>query len=53
MAIAFFVVQWNTGIPPKLVTVIAGSFLVTVVIYELIIRRIGLLRMAFGMKART
>jgi len=53
MAIAFFVVQWEAGIPIKLVAVVAGSFIVTVAIYELIIRRIGPLRTAFGMKARA
>ena len=53
MAIAFFVVQWEAGLPIKLVTVVAGSFIVTLAIYELIIRRIGPLRVAFGMKART
>jgi peptidoglycan/LPS O-acetylase OafA/YrhL len=52
MAIAFFVVQWSAGIPIKLVTVVAGSFIVTVAIYELIVRRIGPLRTAFGMKGR-
>jgi glucan biosynthesis protein C len=53
MAIAFFVVQWNAGIPVKLVTVVVGSFVATVAIYELIIRRIGPLRTAFGMKGRS
>jgi peptidoglycan/LPS O-acetylase OafA/YrhL len=52
MAIAFYVVQWETGIPVKLVTVVVGSFTVTMAIYELIIRRIGPLRVLFGMKAR-
>jgi surface polysaccharide O-acyltransferase-like enzyme len=52
MAIAFFVVQWNAGIPVKLATVVLGSFVVTLAIYELIIRRIGPLRTLFGMKAR-
>jgi glucan biosynthesis protein C len=52
MAIAFYVVQWDTGIPAKLVTVVVGSFTVTLAIYELVIRRIGPLRALFGMKAR-
>jgi peptidoglycan/LPS O-acetylase OafA/YrhL len=53
MAIAFFVVQWSAGIPVKLAAVVTGSFVVTVAIYELVIRRIGPLRTAFGMKGRT
>jgi glucan biosynthesis protein C len=52
MAIAFYVVQWDAGIPVKLLTVVLGSFAVTLAIYELIIRRIGPLRALFGMKAR-
>ena len=52
MAIAFYVVQWDAGIPVKLVTVVLGSFAVTLAIYELVIRRVGPLRTLFGMKAR-
>jgi glucan biosynthesis protein C len=52
VAIAFYVVQWNAGIPVKLVTVVLGSLAVTLAIYELLIRRIGPLRALFGMKAR-
>ena len=53
IAIAFYVVQWDVGIPLKLVTVVLGSFLVTLAIYELLIRRIAPLRALFGMKARA
>lgn len=52
MAIAFYVVQWDAGIPLKLLTVVAGSFVATLAIYELVIRRIGPLRALFGMKQR-
>ncbi len=52
MAIAFYVVQWDAGIPVKLLTVVLGSFVGTLAIYELVIRRIGSLRVLFGMKAR-
>jgi peptidoglycan/LPS O-acetylase OafA/YrhL len=51
VAIAFYVVQWDAGIAVKLLTVVLGSFAVTLAIYELIIRRIGPLRVLFGMKA--
>jgi glucan biosynthesis protein C len=52
MVIAFYVVQWQTGIPLKLLTVVLGSFVVTLAIYELVIRRIGPLQVLFGMKVR-
>jgi hypothetical protein len=51
IAIAFYVVQWQAGIPVKLLTVVLGSFVATLAIYELVIGRIGPLRMLFGMKA--
>ncbi len=49
LTIAFFVVQWNTGILPKLITVVASSFLVTIALYEFVVKRIAPLRAAFGM----
>lgn len=49
--IAFFVVQWEAGILAKLLTVVLGSFVATVAIYELLIRRMSPLRRLFGMKA--
>ena len=52
IVIAYVVVQWNAGIPIKLVTVVLSSFVVCVGIYELIIRRVDLLRAMFGMKSR-
>jgi len=51
IVIAYYVVQWQMGLVPKLLIVVPSSFLVTVGIYEFIIRRIPLLRAMFGMKA--
>jgi glucan biosynthesis protein C len=51
VAIAFYVVQWQAGIPVKLLTVVLGSFVASLALYELVIRRIGPLRILFGMKA--
>jgi glucan biosynthesis protein C len=47
--IAYFVVQWDTGIPLKLLVVVLGSLLVTLGVVELV-KRIGVLRGLFGMK---
>jgi len=52
IVIAFFVVQWNADILVKMLVVVLSSFLVTAGLYELLIRRIRPLRVAFGMKAR-
>ncbi len=51
LAIAYFVVQWDLGILPKLLIVALGSFTVSLGLYELLVRRIPLLRAVFGMKA--
>ncbi|MBI5032512.1 MAG: acyltransferase family protein [Chloroflexi bacterium] len=49
IVIAFYVVQWQMDLLPKLVIVVTSSFIVTVGIYEFIIRRIAPLRTIFGM----
>jgi glucan biosynthesis protein C len=53
IVIAFFVVQWKSGITLKLLAVVLGSLLVTLGLVELVIKRIGVLRHLFGMKQRT
>jgi hypothetical protein len=50
LAIAYFVVQWPAGLLPKLLIVLAGSFFATIAIIELVIKRVGILRILFGMK---
>jgi glucan biosynthesis protein C len=50
LAVAYFVVQWDTGILIKLLVVVLGAFMVSLGLYQFIIRRIGLLRVLFGMK---
>jgi glucan biosynthesis protein C len=53
IVIAFFVVQWDTGIPLKLLVVVIGSFLISLGLIELLIRPFKTMRMLFGMKSRT
>lgn len=48
--LAYYIVQWQASLAVKLICVVAGSFCVTLSIYELLIRRIALLRLVFGMK---
>jgi peptidoglycan/LPS O-acetylase OafA/YrhL len=48
--LAYYAVQWPAPLAIKLVFVLAGSFLVTLGIYELLIRRIAPLSRLFGMK---
>jgi glucan biosynthesis protein C len=49
IAIAFYVVQWDYGVPLKLLVVVIGLFLLTLGIYELLVRRINPVRRLFGM----
>jgi glucan biosynthesis protein C len=51
VAIAFFVVQWELGIFPKLLIVVATSLTAALGLTEFIIKRVGILRVMFGIKA--
>jgi len=48
--IGFFVVQWSMGIAPKYIITSITSFIVIMAIYELLVRRINILRFLFGMR---
>jgi peptidoglycan/LPS O-acetylase OafA/YrhL len=52
VVIAFFLVQWDAGIPVKLLLLVASSFLITLGLIELLIRPFKPLRMLIGMKPR-
>ena len=51
IVIAFFVVQWEASLLVKLLAVVLSSFVVTIGLYELIIKRVSSLRTLFGMKS--
>ena len=51
VVIAFFVVQWEAGLPIKLLAIALVAFVVSVGLYELVIKRIHPLRAMFGVKA--
>ena len=50
VAIGFYVVQWNIGVLEKFIVISTESLLATLVIYELLIRRININRFLFGLK---
>lgn len=50
VVIAFFVVQWDMGILPKMFIVVAGSLVASVTIYEVLIRRVKPVRTLLGVK---
>ena len=53
IVIAFFVVQWHAALPIKVAAVVLGAFVMSIGLYELIIKRIRPLRAVFGMKTRA
>jgi len=52
LIIGFFVVQWSMGIAPKYFIITTSSFIAIMAIYELLVRRINVLRFLFGMRLR-
>jgi peptidoglycan/LPS O-acetylase OafA/YrhL len=50
LSVGFFVIRWNIGILPKLLIVTTISFSLTLVLYELLVRRLNVTRFFFGMK---
>ena len=52
LIVGFFVVQLSMGIAPKYFIVVAISFVAIMAIYELLVRRINVLRFLFGMRLK-
>jgi glucans biosynthesis protein C len=50
ISIGFYVTKWNTGVGLKYLIISVSSFMVIILIYELLVRRINILRFLFGMK---
>ena len=50
--IAFFAVQWEVPLLIKLLVVVIGSFLVSLGLYEFLVRRINPVRALFGMRPK-
>jgi hypothetical protein len=50
--IGFYMIHWNTGVYFKYVVLCIASFASICLIYELLVRRIGILRFLFGLKPR-
>jgi hypothetical protein len=53
VAVAYVVVSWNLGVWQKFTTVALASLVLTLLLYELVVRRTGSTRFLFGMKRST
>jgi glucan biosynthesis protein C len=49
VVIGFYVVKWETGVMVKYLTITTGTFVITLLLYD-VVRRINLTRFLFGMK---
>jgi len=52
ISIGFYVVQWNIGVWLKYLTISTTSFIAIMLIYDLLVRRINVLRFLFGMRVK-
>ncbi len=50
LVLAYFVVQWNMALVPKMLIVGIGAFAITLALVEFVVKRVGVLRLLFGMK---
>jgi glucan biosynthesis protein C len=53
VVIAFFVVQWALGTAARYAIIVASSFVVTVFVYDILVRRTNVTRFLFGMKPKS
>jgi peptidoglycan/LPS O-acetylase OafA/YrhL len=52
LIIGWFVITWDIGILPKYLIIIVVSFVLIMALYELVIRRINIVRFLFGMRVK-
>jgi peptidoglycan/LPS O-acetylase OafA/YrhL len=52
VVIGFFVVQWDASVLVKFVTIVVASLVATAVVYDLLVKRINVLRFLFGMRPK-
>ena len=52
IVIGYQVVKWDAGVFVKFAAIAVASLVITVLIYEIIVRRVAALRFLFGMRAR-
>jgi glucans biosynthesis protein C len=50
--VTFYVIEWHNGIAVKFLCLAAVSFILTVVLFEIFVKRLNVMRFLFGMKAR-
>jgi len=51
--IGFFIIQWSSGVGTKFLMISIASFVAIMAIYEILVRRVSILRILFGMKIKN
>ena len=51
--VGFYVLQWSSGVGTKFFIIAVVSFAIIMTIYELLIRRVNIIRFLFGMKSKS
>ena len=52
LVVGWFVITWDVGILPKYLVIIVVSFVLIMALYELLIRRLNIVRFFFGMRVK-
>jgi glucans biosynthesis protein C len=52
IVIGYYIVQWDTGVGLKYLAISTASFIVIMLIYEILVKRFNVLRFLFGMKIK-
>ena len=53
VAIGYYIVRWNLGVWPKFLVIAACSFVVTMALYDLVIKRTPATRLLFGLRVHA
>lgn len=51
--VGFYIAEWHMSIIPKYLILATVSFIAIMTVYELLIRRINVVRFLFGLKPKT
>ena len=52
VAVGYWVVRWNVGVMTKFLSISIAALMLTIVVYDLLIKRLSISRFLFGMKAK-
>ena len=52
LSVGWFIIRWDTGVLTKLTVLAVVSFLLIMVLFELLVRRYNIVRFFFGMRPK-